>query len=147
VRRALAAGGVALATAILLAGCFGPDPEVAIDQAADDFGALVAVASAADEAVLHTLEVEDPVSESCDTESDRQHTVYIAAGTLAVQADDTAAGELVDGFSGSFADERWSVVPNPPGDVQEAWVDTAGITATVTVDDGLLVIAGFSPCR
>lgn len=146
-RRGLAAAGVAVAAVILLSGCFGPDPEVAIEQAADDFAALVAVASATDETVLRTLEVEDPVSESCDTESDKQHTVYIAAGTLAIQADDAAGGALVDSFSDSFTDERWSVMPDPPGDIQEGGIDTAGITATVTVDEGLFVIAVFSPCR
>jgi hypothetical protein len=139
---------VAAVVALMLTGCFGPDKHVLIDQAHDDFDGLVAVASAVDEAVLHTLEVEKPSSETCDPESkDAENTVFIAAGTMAIQSADTDEFDLLEQFRPSFDDrERWTRVRDL-GEGQLAWVDVDGITASVKVEDGLLVIAVFSPCR
>jgi hypothetical protein len=143
-------GSVAIAAAVvlLLAGCFGPDRQVLIDQAHDDFDGLVTVASAVDEAVLHTLEVEKPSAEACDPESkDARNTVFIAAGTMAIQSAATDEFDLLEQFRPSFDDgERWTRVDDL-GEGQLAWVDVDGITASVKIDQGLLVIAVFSPCR
>jgi len=134
--------------ALLLSGCFGPGKDDLIAQATIDFGDLVGRAAAADVAVLHTLEVEDSVAESCDTESDEEHTVFVAAGTIAVQATSVEERELLEGFEPSFGDaERWTEIHSDLASSQRAYVDVDGITASVKIDDGLLVIVVFSPCR
>ena len=138
----------AAALVLLLSGCFGPSPDELIATASADFDALVDQASAVDVAVLHTLEVDDPAVEPCD-DGDTEHTVLVASGTMAVQTDDVDARALIDGFEPSTRDEDhpWTEVTLGVSGIQRAWADTQGITASVTVDDGLLVIAVFSPCR
>lgn len=151
--RIAAAAGVALATVVLLAGCFGPSRDEVIDLAQRDFDSLVDQASAVDEAVLHTLEVEKPVSESCgsQTEADEKHTVFVAAGTMAIQSTGVDERELLEGFTiekiEKGEEERWTEIRLGLMPGQRAFVDDAGITASVKIDDGLLVIAVFSPCR
>ena len=144
-RRLIGAAGVAAVAVLALTGCFGPDPSIAIDRAGDDFGALVEVASAVDVDVLHTLEVEPPVSESCDTESESVHTAYVAAGTVAVAATQAQERDLLTEFA--LDPERWQRIDSATGSTRRAYVDEDGITSTVTVENGLLVIAVFSPCR
>lgn len=148
--RPAAAFALAVAVMLLLTGCFGPDKRVLIDQARVDFDGLVELAAAVDTAVLHSLEVEDPSSESCDPdpEADAVHTVFIAAGTMAIQATTAEERDLLDEFEPSFGDEeRWTRITDDLDDGQLAWVAVEGITASVKVDDGLLVIAVFSPCQ
>ncbi|CAN5194949.1 hypothetical protein BH11ACT5_BH11ACT5_10800 [soil metagenome] len=149
--RGVAAATVASAVVLLLAGCFGPGEDELIKQASADFGALVDQAAAADVAVLHTLDVEKPAVEACDAETDDERTVFVAAGTIAVQADSVDERELVEGFELSEKTddekERWTEVRKGLETDQRAWVDPEGITASVTVDEGLLVVAVFSPCR
>lgn len=149
--RAAKGAVVAAAVVLLLAGCFGPGEDELIKQASGDFKGLVDQAAAADVAVLHTLEVEKPAVESCGAKTEDEHTVFVAAGTIAVQADSVDERELVDGFELSEKtdddEERWTEVRKDLDTGQRAWVDPQGITATVTVDDGLLVVAVFSPCR
>ena len=146
--RAAGAVAVALATALLLSGCFGPGKEALIKQASDDFEVLVDKASSIEFEVLHTLEVEDPASESCAAESSDEHTVFIAAGTMAIQTTGVEEREVLSGFAPLFADEeRWTEITTGLDDKQRAYVDTDGISASIQIDDGLLVIAVFSPCR
>jgi hypothetical protein len=154
--RVAVVAAIGVAAALLLTGCFGPGEDELIAQAKTDFASLADQASAVDVAVLHTLEVEDPASESCGTESDNEHTVFVAAGTLAVQSTSVDERELLDGFeleppsSGRGKDaepQRWTEIRADLDTSQRAWVDVDGITASVTIDDGLLVVAVFSPCR
>lgn len=145
-----AVGAVVLAAVVVLSltGCFGPDESIAIEQAEADFQHLVDEASAVDVAVLHTLEVEAPATEPCKADTDDRHTAYVAAGTVAVGATETDERDLLTGFESSFDEERWVPVERTelPG-TRRAYVDADGITSTITVEDGLLVIAVFSPCR
>jgi hypothetical protein len=143
---------VAAGIVLLLSGCFGPGEDELIALAAADFDSLVEQASAADVEVLRTLEVEDPSVEACDdTEADDEHTVFVAAGTLAVQTDAVDGRALIDGFELSEktddGEDRWTEVARGTAGTQRAWADENGITASATVDDGLLVVAVFSPCR
>ena len=146
-----AAAVVAAAVVLLLSGCFGPGEDELITQAADDFDTLVDQAAAVDVAVLHTLDVEKPAVESCGAKTEDERTVLVAAGTMAVQTDSVDERELVEGFELSEKSdddtERWTEVRKGLEATQRAWVDPNGITASVTVDDGLLVVAVFSPCR
>ena len=147
--RLIGSGALGLALVLSLTGCFGPGEDELIAQARIDFDALVDQAADADFEVLHTLEVEDPLSESCDNETDAEHTVFVAAGTTAVQADRDDEQQLLDGLElheESDGEERWTAIGGLP-DAQRAYVDADGITASLKVDDGLLVIAVFSPCR
>lgn len=134
---------------LLLAGCFGPGPDELLAQADSDFDALVDQASAVDLEVLHTLEVDEPLVEACGTDSDDEHTVLVASGTMAVQTDAADERALVDAFEPAARpkDEPWREIAKGVSGVQRAWVDQDGITASVTVDDGLLVVAVFTPCR
>ena len=146
--RAAVAVGVTVATVLLLSGCFGPGKEALIQQASDEFDILVEQASSIDVAVLHTLEVEDPASESCADESNDEHTVFIAAGTMAIQTTDVDEREVLAEFGPTFADgQRWTEITTGLDDKQRAFVDLDGISASIQIDDGLLVIAVFSPCR
>jgi hypothetical protein len=142
---------VAAAVVLLLSGCFGPGEDELIKQASGDFDALVDQAAAVDVAVLHTLDVEKPAVEACDAKTEDERTVFVAAGTMAVQTDSADERDLVEGFELSEKSddkkERWTEVTKDLEDGQRAWVDPQGITASVTVDDGLLVVAVFSPCR
>ncbi len=149
--RARLAGAAALGLAVVLglSGCFGPGEEELVARAAADFDAIVEQAAAAELDVLYTLEVEKPVSESCDPETDAEHTVFVAAGTTAIQATPGQELELVAGLqppAGSDDEERWTEVDGLPK-TQRAYLDADGITAAVRVDSGLLVITVFSPCR
>lgn len=150
---AIKAAVLAAAVALLLTGCFGPGEDELIKQASADFDTLVDEASAVDVAVLHTLEVEEPGVEACDTDpdADQHRTVFVAAGTMAIQTDTSDGREVVDGFELSEKadndEERWTEVRKGLTGTQRAWVDPDGITASVTVEDGLLVVTVFSPCR
>jgi len=150
-RAGTAAAAVAAAVVLLLSACFGPGEDELIKQASSDFDGLVDQAAAVDVAVLHTLDVEKPAVEACDVDNDDERTVFVAAGTIAVQADSVDERELVEGFELSEKTddekERWTEVKRGLDTEQRAWVDPQGITASVTVDDGLLVVAVFSPCR
>ncbi len=145
--RPVAVAAVAAALLLLLTGCFGPSTDELKALAQTDFDALVDVASGADIAVLHTLEVEEPSAEACDTEHpDAQHTVFVAAGTMAIQTTGVEERDLLTEFEPTFDDpERWTEVDRP-GE-QRAYVGVEGITASMTIDDGLLVIAVFTPCK
>ena len=149
--KGLTAAAVAAAVVLLLAGCFGPGEDELIKQASVDFDTLVDQAAAVDVAVLHTLDVEKPAVEACGAETDDERTVFVAAGTIAVQADSVDERELVEGFQlreqTDDEKQRWIEVKKGLETEQRAWVDPQGITASVTVDDGLLVVAVFSPCR
>lgn len=145
--------GAALGIALLLAlsACSGPGEDELVAQAKADFEALVDDAAAADVEVLRTLEVEDPVSEACDAESDAEHTVFVAAGTMAVQSTLEDAAQLLFGLeppAGAVDDEeeRWTAVDGLAND-ERAYRDKNGITAAVSVHESLLVITVFSPCR
>lgn len=146
--KAVASTAVAAAVVLLLSGCFGPSPEELVERASADFDSLVEQAAAVDVEVLHTLEVDEPAVEPCD-DGDTEHTVLVASGTMAVQADDADAHSLIDGFEPSARDDDnpWTEVTLGVSGIQRAWADARGITASVTVDDGLLVVAVFSPCR
>lgn len=147
--RALKAAAVAAVVALLLTGCFGPGEDELIERASADFGTLVDHAAAVDVEVLHSLEVEAPAAESCDNDADHERTVFVAAGTMAIQSDAVDERVLVDGFEPSprADDKPWTEITKGTSGIQRAWVDVDGITATVTVDEGLLVVAVFSPCR
>ncbi len=149
--KGLTAAAVAAAVVLLLAGCFGPGEDELIKQASVDFDTLVDQAAAVDVAVLHTLDVEKPAVEACGAETDDERTVFVAAGTIAVQADSVDERELVEGFElreqTDDEKQRWIEVKKGLETEQRAWVDPQGITASVIVDDGLLVVAVFSPCR
>lgn len=147
--RALPALVTAAAVTLLLAGCFGPGPDELLAQAHDDFDALVDQASAVDVEVLRTLAVDKPVVQECDADSADEHTVLVASGTMAIQTDAKDARALVDGFEPAPRpkDEPWREITKGVSGVQRAWVDSDGITASVTVEDGLLVVAVFTPCR
>lgn len=147
--RAPTALAVAAAVTLLLAGCFGPGPDELLARADSDFDALVSQASAVDLAVLHTLEVDEPRVEACGTDSEDEHTVLVASGTMAVQTDASDGRALVDAFEPAARpkDEPWREITKGVSGVQRAWVDHDGITASVTVEDGLLVVAVFTPCR
>lgn len=144
--RPVAAAALAGAVVLLLTGCFGPGEDELIAQAKADFAALVDQAAAVDVEVLHTLEVEKPAVEACEGDTDAQRTVFVAAGTMAIQTTGVDERDLVGEFEPtSDVEDRWTPVDRP--ETQRAWVGTEGITASVTIDDGLLVIAVFSPCR
>jgi hypothetical protein len=151
--RVLKAAAAVAVLALLLTGCSGQGEDELINRASHDFDALVDQASAVDVAVLHTLEVEKPSVEACgtDPDADRERTVFVAAGTTAIQAESDDEAELVDGFelteTTDDEKERWTEVTDGVADLQRAWADADGITASVTVEDGLLVVAVFSPCR
>lgn len=134
---------------LLLAGCwFGPSTESLIAQAEVDFDVLVDAASAADIAVLHTLEVEKPVSELCSPDTEDEQTVFVAAGTIAIPARAPDERELLKELTRSFDEERWMAVDRSQLlDQQSAYLDDDGIVATLTIESGLLVITVFSPCR
>jgi hypothetical protein len=139
-------GGVA--AVLLLSGCFGPSTESLISQSHEDFELVVDAASAVDLAVLHTLEVEEPVSELCAPDTDQEQTVFIAAGTIAITAQGPDQRELLDGLASTLDEERWTPVERSTlRSLQRAYLDPLGSTATITIEDGLLVIAVFSPCR
>lgn len=149
-RRGAVAG--VIAATLLLAGCSAADDTALVDRAGSDFDALVSVASATDVAVLRTLEVEEPSVESCDPENENaRYTVFVATGAFAIGSEAADRTQVLSSFEPSFAavgDEspRWGSVEGLPAD-QQAWVGVEGITASMTIDDGLLVIAVFSPCR
>jgi hypothetical protein len=132
---------------LLLSGCSASSDEV-IAESRVVFDDLVDSASGVDEGVLHTLEVEKPSSESCGKDTDAEHTVFIAAGTMAVQSTLSDGRNVLKRFDPLFSDdERWTPVRSGLSAVQSAYIDTEGITASAKVEDGLLVIAVFSPCR
>ncbi|CAN5335530.1 hypothetical protein BH09ACT5_BH09ACT5_18960 [soil metagenome] len=150
--RAGAAAAVAIAVALGLSGCFGPGEDELIALASADFDTLVDQASGVDTEVLRTLEVEEPAVEACDdTDAEDEHTVFVAAGTMAVQTDGADGRALVEAFELSGKDDdgepRWTEVEEGTSGTQRAWADADGITASVIVEDGLLVVAVFSPCR
>jgi len=147
-RGAIAAA--ALAVLVGLSGCSAAGEDELVAQAKADFDALVESASAVDVAVLHTLEVEEPAAEPCDSEpdSEKEHTVFVAAGTFAIQATEAQEDELLTSFAPLFDDEeRWTEISDDLPSTQRAYVDVDGITAAVTVDEGLLALTVFSPCR
>ncbi|MBX3098416.1 MAG: hypothetical protein KF761_02450 [Salinibacterium sp.] len=146
--RAAASIAVGVATVLLLTGCFGPGKDVLIQQASDDFDSLVSTAASVDVTVLHTLEVEDPTSELCSTESNDEHTVFIAAGTMAIGTTGVEERAVLAEFGPTFADEeRWTAITDGLDARQVAYIDVDGITASAKIEDGLLVIAVFTPCR
>jgi hypothetical protein len=148
VSRATATAAVGIAVVLALAGCSAMGEDELIAQAHSDFDALVEDAAAVDVSVLHTLEVEEAVSTSCDEDSDAEHTVFVAAGTIAVQATLDEWRDLVETLApqdDSHDAPRWSEIDGLPP-AQRAYVDANGITAAVGVEDGLLVITVFSPC-
>lgn len=139
---------LAVTLSLSLTGCFGPGEEEVIAQAQADFDALVEEASAVEITVLRTLEVEDPVSEPCDPDTDATHTVFVAAGTMAIQAgrhDERELAQLIEPDDDAEG-ERWTEIGGLPL-AQRAYVGDEGVTASVKADDGLLVITVFSPCR
>lgn len=149
-RPGVAAAGLGIALLLALAGCSGPGEDELVAQAKADFEALVDDAAAADVEVLRTLEVEDPVSEACDLESDAEHTVFVAAGTMAVQSTLEDAAQLLFSLEppagADDEEERWAAVDGLAND-ERGYRDKNGITVAVSVHESLLVITVFSPCR
>ena len=150
--RRTAGAGAALGVALLLAlsGCSGPGEDELIAQAKAEFDALVEDAAAVELDVLHTLEVEDPVSTSCDEESDAEHTVFVAAGTMAVQSTPGDEAGLIKLLKPEppvdDEAEGWTEIDGLPSG-ERAYLSPEGITVAVSARQGLLVITVFSPCR
>jgi hypothetical protein len=147
VKRMSTAAAVAIVAAamLLLSGCaFGPDPRAASERAAAVFDDLTAELSAADPAVVRTVEIvpTDPIA--CEDEEQTQQ-VLLARGTLSVRATDGAAGEVVNSLAAEIDGDEWEPVPTDLAGTR-SWSNDDGANVTITDADPVVVVTVFGPC-
>jgi hypothetical protein len=152
VRRGAAVVATAVTVLLALTGCFGADVATLTERAQAEFDRLVAQASAVDTAVLRSLETEEPATESCvldeESGSEGEHVVFVAAGTFSVGTTGPDEREVLSELGDGFDEELWTPMIVADGiEDQVGFADPDGVAAILSLQDALLVISVFTPCR
>lgn len=131
---------------LTLAGCSASVDEQEA-RAAEIFDTLVAAAAESGVDQLRTVQTEEPEQRSCGDETDDVTTVRTATATPPVTATEVDLIGAVAELVGVLDPEVWVPIATTPGANQQAVQDEHDTVATITVQDRILVIAVFTPCR